>query len=194
MTEILSKIVNDWWDTAGMEFRTFLSDLSGNNCFHDDLPVSDRLNVYLYAKINEILFDKEAKDYLLKDVCSELADRLLASRHGVSIDDLFDHDGNFHEQYQDEFNRLYDILEEKMTDFEKGNPLPKISTTMKTSCIYTTGAFVHPVEIQDKDSNRQWRWVVSQFEDDTYLDGKTCNPVVSAETCEKLLLPDDDDE
>ena len=62
MTEILFKIVNDWWDTAGMEFRTFLSDLSGDNCFHEDLPVSDRLNVYLYAKINEIHFDKRRKD------------------------------------------------------------------------------------------------------------------------------------
>jgi len=122
MTEILNKIVNDWWNTGGMELRNYLSDLSGDNSFHEDLPVSDMLNVYLYSKNNEIRFDKEAKEYLLKDVCSELADRILATRHGVSVDELFDADGNFYEPYQDEFNRLYDILEEKMTDLANSPP------------------------------------------------------------------------
>ena len=194
MTEILYQIVNDWWNTGGMELRNFLSDVSGDSVFHEDMPVSDRLNVYLYAKMNEIRIDEEAKNYLLKDICSELADRILASKHGVSIDDLFDKDGNFHEQYQDEFNRLYDLLEEKMTDLANSSQSGKIHATMKASCIYTIGAFVHPAEILDETDKRQWRWCVSQFEDDSYLDGKICSPVVSAETCEKLLLPDDEKE
>ena len=193
MLEKFNKIVNDWWDAEGMEFRIFLSDLSGDDTFHEKLHQSDRVNVYNYAKIHVIHLDEVAKDYLLKDVCVELTDRVLATKHGVSIDELFDHDGNFHEQYQEEFNRLYDRIEEMMMDFEKGNHSPKIKTILKTSCIYTTGAFVHPVEMQDEDGNRHWRWVVSQFEDDTYLDGETCSPVVSAETCEKLLIADDDD-
>jgi hypothetical protein len=65
---------------------------------------------------------------------------------------------------------------------------------MKTSNIYTTGAFLAPVKVIDNSGAAIWVWAVSQFEDDSYLDGKICSPVVSAETCEKLLLPDDEKE
>jgi hypothetical protein len=33
-------------------------------------------------------------------------------------------------------------------------------------------------------------WAVSQFEDDSYLDGEICDPVEKAKTVEQLLLPD----
>ena len=65
---------------------------------------------------------------------------------------------------------------------------------MKASSIYTSGAFVYPVEMKDVDGNQLWQWVVSSFEDDSYEDGVPCRPVESAEKCEGLLLPDDDDE
>jgi len=64
----------------------------------------------------------------------------------------------------------------------------------KPSSIYTTGALVHPVEMKDYNGSHVWRWVVSSFEDDSYLDGKICDPVESAETCENLLKTDDDDD
>ena len=64
---------------------------------------------------------------------------------------------------------------------------------MKPSSIYTTGAFVHPVEMKDENGSHVWRWVVSSFEDESFLDGETCSPIESAETCENLLLPDEDE-
>ena len=63
---------------------------------------------------------------------------------------------------------------------------------MKASSIYTTGAFIAPVKVTDENGNDVWMWAVSQFEDDTYSDGKLCNPVVTANTSEELLLPDDE--
>jgi hypothetical protein len=120
MNEILIKMVSDWWNTnAGKDLHNFLANLSGDKSIHEKLHVSDWINAFNYANINVIHADEEAKNYLLKEVCGELAEQVLASKHGVSTDELFDEDGNFYEQYQDEFNRLYDRIEEKITDLNK---------------------------------------------------------------------------
>lgn len=115
MNENLIKMVNDWWKTEGAELSAFLSELSGDTSFQEKLHISDKVNVFNYAKIVVILKLDEAKSYLLKEVCGELAEQVLAVKHGVYPDDLFNEDGNFYEQYQDEFNRLYDRIEEQMT-------------------------------------------------------------------------------
>ena len=67
---------------------------------------------------------------------------------------------------------------------------PKADAT----CIYTSGAYLEPLKVMGDDGNVKWVWAVVSFDDSTYLDGETCSPVVSAETCEELLLTDDDDE
>ena len=59
---------------------------------------------------------------------------------------------------------------------------------MRTSTIYTTGAFLAPAKVIDCDGNAVWLWAVSQFEDDSYLDGALCDPVERAGTVEQLLL------
>jgi hypothetical protein len=124
MNEILIEIVSDWWNTSNdKDLRSFLTNLSGDKSIHEKLHVSDWINVFNYANINAIHADEEAKNYLLKEVCGELAEQVLASKHGVSPDELFDEDGNFYEQFQDEFNRFYDQIEEKITDIEISNQL-----------------------------------------------------------------------
>ena len=62
-----------------------------------------------------------------------------------------------------------------------------------SNCIYTTGAFLTPLKVTDDEGNPQWLWVVTSFDDSTYLDGESCSPVVNAETCDELLLTDDDE-
>jgi hypothetical protein len=123
MNEILIKMVDDWWNTEGTELSAFLSELSGDASFQERLHISDRVNVFNYAKLYVVHQIEEVKDYLLKEVCGELAEQVLASKNGVSPDELFDHDGCFHVHYQDEFNRLYDRIEEKITDLESINQL-----------------------------------------------------------------------
>ena len=121
------------------------------------------------------------KNYFLKEVCGELAEMALAARYGVSQDELFDKDGCFYPQYQDTFNALYDYAEDKMTDLFSANSL------MKSPNIYTTGAFLVPLKVLDNNGEAVWIWAVSLFEDDTYLDGKICDPLEIAETAEGLL-------
>jgi len=65
---------------------------------------------------------------------------------------------------------------------------------MKTSNIYTTGAFLAPVNLKYSNGNTEWMWVVSGFEDDSYLDGKICSPVERAGSIGKLFLSDEDDD
>ena len=64
---------------------------------------------------------------------------------------------------------------------------------MRTSTIYTTGAFLAPVKVIDNAGNTVWLWAVSRFEDDSYMDGVLCDPVERAETAEQLLLPDNNE-
>jgi hypothetical protein len=52
--------------------------------------------------------------------------------------------------------------------------------------IYTTGAFLVPMKVKSGDKER-FVWVVSDFNDDTYLDGELCSPVVYASSMEKML-------
>ena len=126
----------------------------------------------------------------LKEVCGELAEIALAARFGVSQDELFDEDGCFYPQYQDTFNTLYDYAEEQMTHLFNN----EIDTLLKTSLIYTTGAFLAPVNVIDGNGNVIWLWAVSQFEDDAYLNGKICSPVVKADNDKDLLLTDNEDD
>ena len=126
----------------------------------------------------------------LKEVCGELAEIALAARFGISQDELFDKDGCFYPQYQDTFNTLYDYAEEQMTLLFNND----IDTLLKTSLIYTAGAFLAPVNVTDGNGNVIWLWAVSQFEDDTYLDGKICSPVVKADNDKDLLLTDNEDD
>ena len=132
----------------------------------------------------------ENNDFL-KELCGELAEKALAARFGVSQDELFDEEGSFYPQYQDTFNALYDYAEEQMTDFEK-NSSSDICMLLKRSNIYTTGAFLAPLKIRNNDGAVVWIWAVSQFDNDTYLDGEICSPAVIAKASDKLLLTDNE--
>ena len=50
---------------------------------------------------------------------------------------------------------------------------------------FTTGAHIAPVLI-----DRQWRWIVTNFEDDTFVDSKCRNPNEYADTQEGLVDPE----
>ena len=52
--------------------------------------------------------------------------------------------------------------------------------------IYTTGDHIVPMKIKIGQKQR-YVWVVDEFDDDSYLDGKYCNPVVYANSSKNLL-------
>lgn len=65
---------------------------------------------------------------------------------------------------------------------------------MERTDIFTTGAFLHPVQINDNEGNKKWFWIVSSFEDESFKGGFLCNPVSVADVQEGLLINDLDDE
>ena len=52
--------------------------------------------------------------------------------------------------------------------------------------IYTMGAHLVPMKII-KGKEERYCWVVLEFDDDTYLDGKLCSPTVYADSSENLI-------
>ena len=56
--------------------------------------------------------------------------------------------------------------------------------------IYTTGAFLRPMKVPSNHSETGWvwRWVVTEFTDDSFTDGDIYNPAVCAYTGEELLI------
>jgi hypothetical protein len=54
--------------------------------------------------------------------------------------------------------------------------------------IYTTGAFLRPMQVKDANDNDIWIWAVEKFEDDSYNNGEVCNPLEVATTLEQLKI------
>lgn len=51
---------------------------------------------------------------------------------------------------------------------------------------YTTGARLVPMKIM-KGKEERYVWVVCEFDDDTYLDGKSCSPELYASSIQNLF-------
>lgn len=64
-------------------------------------------------------------------IVSELADLALVNQHGKPLEEMCNDDGEFLEEYQEQFNRIYDKIEDAVTHFDYGiRHLPiKIQTT-----------------------------------------------------------------
>lgn len=58
--------------------------------------------------------------------------------------------------------------------------------TKREPRIYTTGAFLVPMRVRIGDKER-FLWVVENFNDDTYWNGRTCNPMLYANELQDLL-------
>ena len=58
--------------------------------------------------------------------------------------------------------------------------------------IFTTGAFLEPIKITDKQGNITWRWVVSEFTNDSFKDGEVYNPQETAMCLDELIKVEKD--
>lgn len=52
--------------------------------------------------------------------------------------------------------------------------------------IHTTGAFLQPAKIIDSSGKEIWIWYVSEFTDDSFLNGEIYNPKEAANSKEEL--------
>lgn len=63
-----------------------------------------------------------------------------------------------------------------------------IETYDEDVVIFTTGAFLKPLKTITSKGTEVWVWHVSEFVDDSYLDGNSFNPVEYADSKEQLLI------
>jgi hypothetical protein len=54
--------------------------------------------------------------------------------------------------------------------------------------IYTTGAFIRPYYRRDN----KWCWIVTEFNDENFIDGDSCNIKEEADSKDKLIGVYDD--
>lgn len=54
--------------------------------------------------------------------------------------------------------------------------------------LFTTGAYIQPLRVTDETGNEKWFWVISEFADDTFMDGEILNPVESGTTKQELFV------
>jgi len=54
--------------------------------------------------------------------------------------------------------------------------------------IFTTGAHLLPMKVNNEDGKEYWIWTVSEFIDDSFKDGEVCNPKEIAESLDELLI------
>jgi len=52
--------------------------------------------------------------------------------------------------------------------------------------IFSTGVFLESIECTI-DGQKQWRWIATSFEDETFLNGKSINSIEYADKKEKLV-------
>lgn len=53
--------------------------------------------------------------------------------------------------------------------------------------IFTTGAFLNPMKVTDSEGKEIWIWCVSEFIDDSFINGEVYNPVENATTFDDLI-------
>ena len=53
--------------------------------------------------------------------------------------------------------------------------------------IYTTGAYLSPLKVKDKEGNAFWVWHVTKFDNDSFKDGEIFNPKEQGVEKENLL-------
>ncbi|HRP01437.1 MAG TPA: hypothetical protein PLE30_02205 [Candidatus Kapabacteria bacterium] len=53
--------------------------------------------------------------------------------------------------------------------------------------IHTVGAFLKPVKVIDSENKEYWLWCVSEFTDDSFLNGEVYNPKEFALSKRELL-------
>ena len=80
-----------------------------------------RINIRNYCLLKKGGLLPEDKDRsMLSEIVCELADTELCRANGKTLEDMCDTDGAFLEEYQELFNRIYDELEMRITDYMNG--------------------------------------------------------------------------
>jgi len=65
---------------------------------------------------------------------------------------------------------------------------------MSAVIMYTTGAYLKPMMVKNEDGKELYVWVVTEFSDSGFLDGKDYDPIETADNLETLISNRDYDQ
>ena len=112
--------ISEWWRSLPESIRLKLSG-HGITDILQEPDTSVRADLYKYARLRAVGTekDKDEEQSLLNEVACELSDLTLAGNNGMALEDMCNEDGEFLEEYQEQFDKLYDHYEETLMEIKK---------------------------------------------------------------------------
>ena len=109
--------VNKWWRSLPGSIRLKLSG-HGITDILQEPDISLRADLYKYARLRAVGTekDKDEERSLLNEIACGLSDLALAGNNGMALEDMCNEDGEFLEEYQEQFDKLYDHYEETLVE------------------------------------------------------------------------------
>lgn len=114
--------LNKWWYSLPEEIRKKLY-VQENIDVWKDLDMSTRVAMFRYCRMKIFGIGKNGdmeRSLLIETVCG-LADIALVKRSGIALEDMCDDKGNFLEEYQKQFNTVYDRYEAVLANMDWTN-------------------------------------------------------------------------
>lgn len=111
--------LNEWWAGQPDELKQAFSLFPDKRWCEADLYLRTNIRNYCHLKAGKPLSEDKERSMLGEIVCG-LADMELCRTTGMSLEEMCDEDGAFQEEYQERFDRIYDGLEMKITDYMDG--------------------------------------------------------------------------
>ena len=109
--------ISEWWRSLPESIRLKLSG-HGITDILQEPDTSVQADLYKYAQLRAVGTekDKDEEQSLLNEVACGLSDLALAGNNGMALEDMCNEDGEFLEEYQEQFDKLYDHYEETLME------------------------------------------------------------------------------
>ena len=113
--------LNEWWAGQPDELKQAFSLFPDNRWCESDLYLRINIRNYCHLKAGKLLPEDKERSMLGEIVC-ELADMELCRTTGMPLEEMCDEDGAFLEEFQELFDRIYDNLEQRISDYMLNQP------------------------------------------------------------------------
>ena len=110
------KNLNEWWEKQPDGLKQAFLLFPDKRWKEADLFLRISIRNYCCLKKDGLLPEDRERTMLSEIVC-ELADMELCHITGKSLEDMCDEEGDFLEEYQDRFDRIYDTIEREISDY-----------------------------------------------------------------------------
>ena len=109
--------VSKWWRSLPESIRLKLSGHGVTDILQEP-DTSVRAALYKYARLRTVGTenDKDEEQSLLNEAACGLSDLALAGNNGMPLEYMCNEDGEFLEEYQEQFDKLYDHYEETLME------------------------------------------------------------------------------